>query len=174
MNLLDARRAALTLHALPEADREWVLHRLDVGQQQLVNEQLLELKSLGVVADESLVRQALAQGAEREATLGWRKTLGLCDADRVFTLLQGEPATLIARVLAQGPWAWEAALLEQLGPSRRALVLAQRDRVRPSAALDQCLLDELARRCGDVTVASHDMPLRPPVARGWLQRLQGV
>lgn len=174
MILVDARRAALTLHALPEEDREWVLRRLDPGQQQLVSEQLSELQALGVVADERLVRQALDQSGEREAPQGWQERLRLCDAASMLGLLQGEPASLIARVLALGPWPWEQAFLEHVGPTRRTEVLALRDGVRRRAAPDEWLMTELARRCGSVAAGPDPTPLRPPRARGWLQRLQGL
>jgi len=58
MSLAEARRAALMLHALPAADRDWVLHRLDPQQQRLVGEHLQELHVLGVVADDRLVTDA--------------------------------------------------------------------------------------------------------------------
>ncbi len=173
MSLVDARRAALTLHALPAADREWVIRRLDPGQQQLVDEHLRELQALGVVADQRLVQQALAWAASHEPASSWRGTLIACDAASIQALLWSEPASLIARVLAQGPWPWEEALLAALGPTRSDQVRALRNSKRANSALDDWLMHELVRRLETVIVRHDPAPAERPPARHWLNRWGG-
>jgi hypothetical protein len=174
MTLLDVRRAALTLHALPAADREWVLCRLDPGQQRLLGDQLRELQALGVVADDRLVKEALMQAAGEEAASPAKELLRSVDAECVHGLVQNEPAALVARLLALGPWPWEADLMQRFGSTRRSQVLARRMSVQRCASLDDNLLSELARRIGGATPkqrASGDAAA-PPQPRPWLRRMR--
>src|SRR5437868_6737697 len=59
------RRAALTLHALGEADQAWLLERLASGAQQTLRALIAELRELGIPANADVIRAALneAQGA---------------------------------------------------------------------------------------------------------------
>lgn len=174
MSLADIRRAALTLHALPAPDREWVLRRLDPHQQRLLGDQLRELQALGIVADDRLVRDALTQAPSEEATPAWKEMLRAADAERVHALIQNEPAALVARLLALGPWPWEADLMERLGPAGRAHVSARKAGVQRCAALDENLLSEFARRIEDAAPkqrAGNEVRTQPR-PRGWLQRMR--
>lgn len=142
----DLRRAALTLHALAEPDRDWVLRRLGTSQQRQVQEHLGELAALGLAADASLVEQALRQGASAPEPQ-WRNVLHACDAQHLLDALRGEPATLVARVLNNGPWPWEKAFLAGLDKLQRARVAKCRVQDMPtSRELDEALLRALAAR----------------------------
>jgi hypothetical protein len=142
----ELRRAALTLHALAEPDRDWVLRRLDTQQQRQVQQHLGELQALGIAADSRLVEQALQQGAT-VAEPQWRNALRGCDPQRVHDALRGEPAALIARVLNNGPWPWEKPFLTRLDKLQRARVAKCRMQELPaSRELDESLLRALAER----------------------------
>ena len=174
----DARRAALTIHALPVTDRHWMMQRLELQQRRTIEVLLEELESLGVVADGRMVEQALAAAAESEADPQWRRTLARCDVDTMAACLKDEPAMLVSRLLERGPWPWDSALLERMHPLRRRHVeQCRRDGTPTSASLDEWVLTTLAQR---VAVAAEvtDVPgHRPSFAsnlRSWSARLGGV
>lgn len=73
-----ARQAALVLHAMQEADRNWILAALMPAQSLSLKSMLVELHELGVPADARLLRQVLPKhnGEEpsRFSSLGSRLT----------------------------------------------------------------------------------------------------
>jgi hypothetical protein len=175
----DARRAALTIHALPAADREWMMQRLDLPQRRTMEVLLGELDSLGVVADARMVEQALAAVTEPKAEPVWHWTLAGCDADTMLACLKDEPAMLVARVLERGPWPWDSALLERMHPLRRRHVeQCRRDGTPASAGLDEWVLTRLAQRVA-ATIEAPDIGAsrRSSLAsslRGWRARFGGI
>ena len=173
MNVHSARRAALTLHVLEASDRDWVLRRLDPRQQSAIEDHLAELHSLGVVADAQLINTALA-GAER-ASSAWRAVLSRQDAGEMHRLLRGEPASLVARVLAHGPWTWEAGLLERMSPAYRARLMQLRnDAGSDGSILDEWLLTDLASRCSPA-VDVQALPAAPAKAgTSWTERIKAL
>lgn len=144
----DTRRAALTLHALPEADRQWVLQRLEPMLQQTLQGHLEELAELGIPSDPSLIKQALSEAAARDGD--WRRRLDGRDAALVHELLADEPAGVLARVLQAGPWSWESALLSQVPAHRRSTAEQARRALPPeSVELNEWLAQRLERRCAE-------------------------
>jgi len=106
------RRAALTLHALAAPDREWLLAQLPTPQGAALRGLLLELRDLGIPADASVIRTALAEAAPASPQPH------AADLARVLAreaesfrglLLSLLSATLKDAVLAQWPLAVEAA-----------------------------------------------------------------
>lgn len=71
------RRAALALHALGTADRDWLLQRLATPQQQALATLLAELQELGIPPDAGVIRTALSEAAEAPA-LPRDEALALC------------------------------------------------------------------------------------------------
>lgn len=174
MNVTHMRRAALTLHALSPQDRAWILGRLDPLQQRLVEEHLQELHGLGISADARLVKDALGDEHAQSATRARRAALAAHGADAVRAALQGEPAALIARVLDQGPWPWEAELLGGLDAPQRMRISACRRGAQAATELDEWLLARLAERLGGGQ-AAHPAPAatrRAGALRQWLARLR--
>ena len=163
----DLRRAALTLHALAGPDRDWVLRRLDMQHQRQVQQHLGELEAMGLAADARLVEQALQQGAAAPEPQ-WRSALRACDAQHLLDGLRGEPASLIARVLNNGPWPWEKAFLARLDKLERARVAKCRVHDLPeSRELDETLLRALAARLA--------LPVSAPAApKRWGARLRAL
>ena len=56
---MGTRRAALTLHALEQSDRAWLLGQLGPGQRELLAPLLADLESLGIPRDRALIQDAL-------------------------------------------------------------------------------------------------------------------
>lgn len=167
-SLSSSRRAALTLHALPAPDREWVLRQLDPHHRQVLNSHLQELEALGIVADARLVSDALRSVASPSVIPQWRRSLACQSADAVHACLQAEPPALIARVLAGGPWVWESGLLERLSPEQRARVEACRhDGLAACPALDDWILCELCERLGETEVVESPPRAAEPPRGAW-------
>lgn len=109
------RRAALTLHALAEADRAWVLAGLSAPQRQVLDPLLGELRALGIPQDRSALAAVAPNGAITEfATLDGEGVAALAG------VLEPEPLELTRILLAIHPWSWRAELLHRLPPQRRA------------------------------------------------------
>lgn len=160
----EMRRAALTIHALQEDDRRWILARLAPQIQQALEPLLAELAELGIPADSRLIEEVL-QGQpgtdSAQVQAPWRRELAAADARRLEELLQGEPPAMVARILSAGPWPWEHDLLAGLPPDRRDAVLAGREALvsRPGArALDEWLAQRLQGRCASRPSAAADLP----------------
>ncbi len=103
----NARRAALTVHALPPAEREWLLAQLGDGHRTRLQALLAELASLGIPQDPQVVRQALA------AVPGHVSGSLPIDAKALCEALAGEPSSRM-----RGHW------LAALTPAECEAVLA--------------------------------------------------
>lgn len=141
------RRAALTLHGLLPADREWVLSELDAADRVALTALLAELTELGIPADRDLVRDALAgrqppTGGQRSAMTRLREATG----GQVHALLVREPDALIAQLLLIDDWSWKPELLAMLGEGRQAAVVALMRRTEVKPALRRVLVDRLGER----------------------------
>lgn len=148
------REAALLLHALAPADREWLIAQLPDAERAPLRAHLDELRAIGIPADRALVEQVVA--APRAATAA-APTDGGDDAMRaleearaaeIAELLAGEPPFLVAQLLRVKDWTWSRALLRRLGAAERAAV--ERELARAAAprtiALQRHLVGALARR----------------------------
>lgn len=102
------RRAALTVHALPPMERDWLLAQLGDAYRASLQDLLAELASLGIPQDPQLVRQALAVVAPVNASSG-----NSFDAQALCQALAAEPSTRLRNL-------WVAAL----GAAEREAVLA--------------------------------------------------
>lgn len=71
------RRAALTLHALDQADRAWLLERLPAQSREVLGELLGELRELRIPRDDEVIRAALSE-APLDASLGSADAKALC------------------------------------------------------------------------------------------------
>lgn len=134
-----ARQAALLLHAMPHADRVWVLGQLPAGQRSQLSTLVEELQQLGIPQDPGLIDLAVASGQANElqsaplpitaeeidALALERQFLEHLDAQgrmALSNLLRTEPPILVARFLALGQWPWKDAVLGQLGAVKRRQV----------------------------------------------------
>lgn len=110
------RRAAIELHAMPEADRQWILRQLTDVQRTTLGALLQELADLEAadaaeaptIAPESSPATKLVPG-DKAPTADWA-VIDALDVRQVCTLLDAEPDAFRADVLIQGPFRWQAAL----------------------------------------------------------------
>jgi hypothetical protein len=131
-----ARQAALLLHALLPSDRAWLLAHLPSAQRAHLIPLVEELEALGIPQDLELVEQTLATREHDRAGMHFQKADEVIDAllppseqllsqldsggcKKLADLLRDEPPVLIARLLLQGPWAWEEQLLTHFGALKR-------------------------------------------------------
>lgn len=135
------RQSALLLHAMPHADRQWLLERLSAQERGAIASLLDELVSLGIPRSQELLQQAIAQNATAtqeafaskrppDATVSTVQALDSIDAEkdalawsRLCEVLKEEPARLVARLLALHDWAWREKALRTLAPRKRQFVL---------------------------------------------------
>jgi hypothetical protein len=115
-----ARRAALAVHGLAHADRDWLLAQLPTGDRERLWGLLQELTALGIPGDRGLLEDlmsaaplpALASASSGRASAmdsspalveaAQRVTLSGLDSVVIVKLLNSEPAGLIAHVPGRG------------------------------------------------------------------------
>jgi hypothetical protein len=126
------RKAALALSSLVEADRAWMLERLQEPQRARLLALLDELGAMRVSFDRELLKQ-LGEPEKAEKPVQppvEAHALETADPQPVLDVLEREPDWLVALVLRARVWPWRNALLERLGTERARRVA----RVAPDAA----------------------------------------
>lgn len=180
MNLAASdRRAALMVHALGGADREWLLQQLPRDQRDRLQALLADLQALGIPADAALLQQAIAAPAPEPARATAPQPPALEDADpaALARALQNEPARLVAQLLHARAWPWRAALLEQLPALKRrrveeALAALQGTPATP-VALQEALVAAVLRRVPAAMPAARLPAARWHGVLRWLRRAKG-
>jgi len=159
------RNAALLLHAMSELDRDWALQRLSAAERSALAPLLSELQALGVAADLSHVRNLLGQPARHAGAP--RAIIAAAPVGQVVQVLMHEPAALVHKLLALGPWPWAGEALGLLRARRgQAFGLVEpRAQVGESPALDHALLAAVAGRLSPSE--GRQAPARQPVQPGW-------
>jgi hypothetical protein len=142
------RQAALALHALAGDDRHAILSQLPEADQAALHGYLKELAALGF------------EGG------GWQPSpasneLETASAAALFTVLEREPATLVAQVFRLQAWAWEPELLALYPPARREQIRAAAS-LRPAPARAAFLRQALAKR-----LAEQASPGVAPLKKWW-------
>ncbi|MBC5785099.1 hypothetical protein H8N03_19285 [Ramlibacter sp. USB13] len=168
------RTAAMTLHALPARDREWLLARLVERQRHLLRPLLQELQDLGIPGDPGLL-QALQQQDAQAATpeAAWPETLGAAELARLVEVLAQEPPGLTRSLLAMRAWNWAPQLLAAIGADRRRQVQEIPLRA-PAPALQAAILQALKARCESApSPVARNAPNRWQRARSRLLRWGG-
>jgi hypothetical protein len=166
------RRTALVLHSLAPEDRAWILGRLPERNRLQVMPCLAELASLGIPRDESLVGSAMPD--EEAPPTAPQERVDAAVA-RLASILEGEPASVVATVLRTRPDTERDLVLRGLPSSCASQVrvlLALPTEVPPGLAA--ALEDEIA----NARPRTVRMPrLRSALVRrwqaGWL-RISGV
>jgi len=165
------RSAALLLHGMGEADRAWAWEQLDNAQRATLAPLMQELRELGVPRDALLLRDVIAEAPVPASRMeSARDRVAGADPAHLAQLLYPEPAGLVQRLLALGPWPWQSQVLALLR-ARRGEVFepGAGDSTNPATALDQALLERLAERVWDGVA-----PAQPTGLRWWQRMLQGV
>jgi hypothetical protein len=92
----DTRRAALTVHALTDADRAWILDHVSDDQRLNLQTLLEELTALGIPRDPELIDDALKHVAVTVPTLA----LGSVSPDELAEAIRREPPNVQLMCLA--------------------------------------------------------------------------
>jgi hypothetical protein len=195
------RRAALLLHALPQNDQHWLLAQLLPVQREMLGTLLLELRDLGIPADQAWLREVVSTTASPRkpdsvvdevgtARPDSRQTaLEQASAIMLAEVLRDEPVGVIARLLALQAWPWSDAFMEQLSTIKRRQVediLARHNRgnghptVDSGSALRKQMVASVLRRLDECGVRSVRDPGVPRVTASfpvafegpWRQRLR--
>ncbi|WP_229722324.1 hypothetical protein [Xylophilus rhododendri] len=166
------RRAALLLHAAGDADRRWLLARLDTPQQTRLQALLQELRQLRLARDPSLLQAVLDRPAITDSSASppqdSRAVLQAADTATLVRLLRREPAMLLVHLLSLHPWPWRDALLAQLatcsaaGAAARAWLSRHPMPAPLPPALARSLIDTLAQA---VLRIGRETELAPAPAR---------
>lgn len=135
----NARRAALALHALVEADRQWVLQAMPAHHRDQLVPLLDELRELGIPPDPMAVEESLRLAASPEQGLHHasdRDPLSPPQARHLARWLADEPAAVAARLLRACP-AWRDRLLEAHPRRQRTEMMTLAAQLPQAAALDR-------------------------------------
>lgn len=144
------RRAALTVHALPERDRSWMLESLSPADRESLGGLLAELQALGIPQDPALLAGMAAGSARHEEESDrWPEALDEADISALLRVLAREPVSVTRALLSIRAWTWRARLLAAMDARMRAAVEAQpipgARRPRFCDALLQALATQLDR-----------------------------
>ncbi len=121
-----ARQAALTLHALPQSDRNWLLDALEPEDREQLNQLLEELRTLGIPGDSGLVAELAKAEVPAASPRDWLGALDAVGASALATVLRPQPVEFARAVLSL------AAGTPQAGPPMApALARAIRTTLEP-------------------------------------------
>lgn len=191
----DPRRAALLLHAMAPADRDWLLERMPAPAGQALRGLLIELAELGIPPDTELLgsvlqvprsHEALAAPAVHAEVSEDAPFLMALDAGGIDALVrawQGQPSRLVARALCLRPWPWRPLALEKLPLPQRRRVMDLMESMSLDApgdnAMAVALMAAMRRCCEHAGDAVGAVPTVRPAGRGnerghgllrWLKR----
>lgn len=125
-----ARKAALYLHGLTAADREWLLSQLPASEIDSLRGLLDELQMLGIPNEPLL--EAASTAVEPTITItdsdselqSEHDLLHGADPDAVVQLLIHEPIAVISTLMRISNWSWKKPLLEALSTPRHEQLMA--------------------------------------------------
>lgn len=156
-----ARAAALTLHALPETDRVWVLERLDRPQRRLMDGLLEELATLRIPADPALVQSAIEAAGLHAPASALPEVGGPVAPATIATLLSREPHAVVIAVLTSLSRSDATATLSHFpSPAGDALREAWLDAEPPPPAVQDALRRALSTlaECDGVPAILRERP----------------
>lgn len=163
------RRAALLVHAMPAPDQAWLLGSLPLDDRTELEGLLAELRELGIPPDEGLLRQVLdapvaAVPAGRQSLL---ETLQPAQVDALAEALRGEPAQLVATLLAANAWPWKDVLLSQFAPDAQQRIAAARPLQGARVQQAVCAIALRQAKAG----VRHVTPVQAPRPNPWRRLL---
>lgn len=149
------RKAAMFLHSMGEADRRWMLARLDAAQRPRIEALLDELRVLEFPADAALVRESLADTAAGQAEPSAPLTgLSGWSVEQAVQVLLQEPDDVVALVLRAGDWPWTSGLRARLGAERDRRV--EESRFSVAAQVPAAVLESVMQAARDRFAALRD------------------
>ena len=138
------RKAAAALYSLGEADRQWVLAGLPEVDRTTLSGYLDELASLGFAPVASGPDDAPAAIAGPRQPIEFLRD---ATAGELLALLDGEPSSLLAQLLAIENWQWTDSFMQKLPPVRQDRIRAALTSLGGSApARRQYLIDTIGNR----------------------------
>ncbi len=183
------RQAALLLHSMAAADRDWVLQSLPAEQRDRVAGLVEELHALQITPDASLVHAAISAmphsdpsplPAPADADRAFLRQLAPPQIEALASLLQREPPRLAAQCLALEAWPWRGELLARLPARPRQDIgdhLLSPDIAPPADTPLARTLLKLMRAHGEAARWPVPAPRQGhgrPARLGWLTRWIGV
>jgi hypothetical protein len=186
----DPRRAALLLHAMAPADREWLLERLPAPAGQALRGLLAELSQLGIPPDTGVLDSVLLAPRTLEAATApgsapaaapsspslsgaladaaFLMALDPGDIDALARAWHGQPTWLVVRGLCVRPWPWRPLALEKLPLPQRRRVIDQMESMSLRAPGDNAMAGALLasmRSCCEQARAAARVAATPVPAR---------
>lgn len=158
------KKTALKLHSLSDADREWILGKLEAAHREKLSGMLEELSSLGIprqrdlmktidesIIDESTHKPPAAPKKEKALPEPVRDLVG-AQPEILQVILKSEPPAIKAAVLLAYDWPWRQAVLEVFTDPLRLSVektMAQL-KGRLTEKVNEAIIEVLAGKLGRV------------------------
>jgi flagellar motor switch protein FliG len=159
------RKAALKLHGMGEADRKWVLQRLQAHERTQISALMRELKELGIKACQLIAEDISAHDARQELLQVSGKGAdfvqaldSVCGASaaELSALLSSEPDNMVTVILSAYPWPWRARLLADYGVEKRQRISRMLPQAPHTRARMRCeLIKVLAARLKTLRSQRH-------------------
>jgi hypothetical protein len=158
LETIQARQAALLLHALPPDVQKRVVAKLDVAESARLQPLLDELVALGVSQSLGERLQRVLLPAQTSAStpvspatvaeLAVHGQVARLDARVIVQCLQGCAPVTVAQLLRSRDWPWKADVLELMPEARRAemLELMSNQSTELAPAVLQAMCERLCRR----------------------------
>ncbi len=150
------RRAALALHTMGASDREWIWQQLTQAQQAILQPLLAELRDIDFggpsdapAADASADIPLTAQSPAQPVDESPHAMLRALSVQQARILLTPEPDALVADVLRQGPFPWQADFLALLPLRRRSIEAAMDSASGPCPRRLDAVLRAVSKRIAD-------------------------
>lgn len=165
------RKAAVFLHGLAAADRDWLLARLSEPQRNVLDGLLKELSSLGIPQVPTILAEVgrLRFEDREEAPLragapAHIAAMASATPEALWLILEHQPNAVVSAVLSAEAWPWHDGLLELIPPGRRESIESEAAvRHSPTSKARDALLRTVAQR----------LPAQDVVARGQAEGTAG-
>jgi hypothetical protein len=165
---LGIKQAALVLHGLAPADRDWMLSQLPGDQHHALRLALVELHTLGIPRDAALTQTAAAASRAEPGGDPDIEALSRASAEAVARALHGQPTPVVRAVLQMHDWPWGDEVRAQFG------IPAGMDEptARLGPAFRACLAASVAKRLPrDIAQAPPASTVRTRRLAGWLRAI---
>lgn len=151
------RKAAVALHGLHEEDRRWVLAELPEADRSTLVTYLDELKALGFTGEATVERNTHpVKSISPQQPVDFIRD---ASAAEMHAILDSEPSSLVAQVLAIENWRWKTSFMQMCSPMRQDRIRAALSPVQTSApARRQFLIGIIGNRIKEnrtATVVDH-------------------
>ena len=176
--MINAEQVALTLHQLHADDRGWLLDQLTHTERDLINNLIGQQLHDSNVQDNKF-EQAVAKETSHRAESQQAHQLSRLSPGQIAFVLESEPDWVIAIILSAHEWAWKNAVLELLGPHRKASILRLGYGMNQPHRMQAVLQEQLLKRAlpvprDDFPVPSDTTPAKNPLVAILRNRFRNV